>query len=143
MTEIDFYTQVSDKLALVRVLCAKAMARGLRIHVHTPNAETTAKLDRLLWLSPATGFLPHCASTDPLADVTPIIIDHQPTNFAHDQVLINLQDSLPEYFSRFERLLEMVGPLEEDKIRARERFRFYKDRGYLLRTHDLQKSGVT
>ena len=142
MTEIDFYTQVSDKLALVGALCAKAISRGLRIHVDTPDAETSAKLDKLLWLTPATGFLPHCLGNHPLVDVTPIVIDHDAANFAHDQILINLKDQLPEYFSRFERLLEIVGVDEQDKILARERFRYYKDRGYLIRTHDL-KSGVT
>ena len=142
MTEIDFYTQVSDKLALVGVLCAKAVSRGLRIHVDTPDAETTAKLDKLLWQTPATGFLPHCFSNDALAAVTPIIINHHGTHFSHDQILINLRNPLPEYFSRFKRLLEIVGVDEQDKIHARERFRFYKDRGYLIRTHDL-KSGLT
>ena len=142
MTEIDFYTQVSDKLALVGALCAKAISRGLRIHVDTPDAETSAKLDKLLWLTPATGFLPHCLGNHPLVDVTPIVIDHDAANFAHDQILINLKDQLPEYFSRLERLLEIVGVDEQDKILARERFRYYKDRGYLIRTHDL-KSGVT
>ncbi len=142
MTEIDFYTQVSDKLALVGALCAKAINRGLRIHVVTPDAETSAKLDKLLWLTPATGFLPHCPGNHPLVDVTPIVIDYHATDFAHDQILINLKDQLPQYFSRFERLLEIVGVDEQDKIFARERFRYYKDRGYLIRTHDL-KSGVT
>ena len=142
MTEIDFYTQVSDKLALVGALCAKAINRGLRIHVDTPDAETSAKLDKLLWLTPATGFLPHCLGNHPLVDVTPIVIDHHAAHFAHDQILINLKDQLPQYFSRFERLLEIVGVDEQDKTFARERFRYYKDRGYLIRTHDL-KSGVT
>lgn len=142
MTEIDFYTQVSDKLALVSSLCAKALARGLRIHVDTPDAKVTANLSNLLWRHPATGFLPHCASDAPLAGVTPIIVDHQVGKFAHEDILINLKPNLPEYFSRFERLMEIVSLDEQDKIAARERYRFYKDRGYLIRTHDLLKSGV-
>lgn len=143
MTEIDFYTQAGDKLAVACTLCAKAFTRGLRTSVHTPDAETSAQLDRILWTTPATGFLPHCSGTHPLARATPVIIDHDPEHFMHDQVLINLTDTLPSYFSRFERVLEIVGMAEEDKARARERFRFYRDRGYLIRTHDLLKTGET
>jgi len=52
---------------------------------------------------------------------------------------VNFCSDNPQSFSRFERLIEIVGQEEEDKTQARDRFRFYRDRGYEIRTHDLAK----
>jgi len=54
-------------------------------------------------------------------------------------VLLNLRPECPQYFSRFRRLIEIVGVEDADRAGARERFRFYRDRGYEIRTHDLSK----
>jgi DNA polymerase-3 subunit chi len=50
--------------------------------------------------------------------------------------LINLDDEWPPFFSRFERLVEIVGTEEDNKVKARARYKFYKDRGYPLQTFD-------
>ena len=36
-------------------------------------------------------------------------------------------------------LIEIVSLDEEDRAQARDRFRFYRDRGYEIRTHDLSQ----
>ena len=60
MTSIDFYTHVADRLAVAGKLVAKALALHGHVRVLTQDATATEALDRLLWLQPATGFLPHC-----------------------------------------------------------------------------------
>jgi len=52
-------------------------------------------------------------------------------------LLINLGLDVPGFFSRFERVAEVVDGDETQKAKGRERFRFYKDRGYPLETHKL------
>ena len=52
-------------------------------------------------------------------------------------MLINLHPSPPPFFSRFERLVEIVGAGADDIAAGRERWRFYKERGYALRSHNL------
>jgi len=140
MTQIDFYTHVEDKLKTACTLAAKAFARGLRLTAYCPDPETAQRLDRLLWTTPATGFLPHCGPDDPLAAETPVIIDCGGDNLLHDQVLLNLRPEWPPFFSRFQRLIEIVSLEDADRAGARERFRFYRDRGYEIRTHDLSKT---
>jgi DNA polymerase-3 subunit chi len=54
-------------------------------------------------------------------------------------VLINLHELPPPFFSRFERLAEIVSV--DGATAARERFRFYRERGYDLRTHNLSERG--
>ena len=137
MTQIDFYTHAKDKYHTACVLCAKAVERGLRVLVYTPDAETTTTMERLLWATPAIGFIPHCRAADRLAAVTPVIVDHLADALAHDDILLNLQPEQPLFFSRFQRLIEIVGAEENDRIAARGRFRFYRDRGYEIRSHDI------
>lgn len=138
MTQIDFYTYVDDKDAMAATLAGKALARRMRMMILTPDAATTERIDRLLWTQPPTGFLPHCRAHDRLSAVTPVIVDHVAEPVVHEQILLNLCDDHPPHFSRFERLIEIVGADEADRARARERFRFYRERGYEIRSHDMR-----
>lgn len=139
MTTIDFYTHVDDRLAVAARLVAKAYAAHGSVRVLTPDAATTDALDRLLWVQSALSFLPHCRMDSAIAPETPIWIDERPAHDGAAAVLVNLQRDPPPFFSRFERLAEIVG-LEEDDVGAgRARFKFYRERGYALRTHNLSE----
>jgi len=137
VTQIDFYVHVANKLQTLCTLAAKALARDVRMMVLTPDAETTEQVDRMLWSQPSIGFLPHCRAHHRLAPLTPIIVDHLADPVVHEQLLVNLCPDSPAVFSRFERLIEIVSLDEADRTLARARFRFYRDRGYEIRTHDL------
>jgi DNA polymerase III subunit chi len=137
MTSIDFYTHVPDRLEVAARLVAKAFQAHGNVRVLTPDPATTETLDRALWLRPPTAFLPHCRVDHRLAAETPIWVDHVAEHPGPAGVLINLQSSPPAFFSRFERLAEIVGLDEADVAAARERYRYYRERGYELRTHSL------
>jgi DNA polymerase III subunit chi len=137
MTRIDFYTKVADRLQTACTLCGKAVARQMRVLVLTPDAEATERMDRLLWTHPPVGFLPHVRAGHRLAGVTPIVVDHDPGTLERDDLLLNLRPDPPELFSRFQRLIEIVGQDEEDTRACRIRYRFYRDRGYEITLHDL------
>jgi DNA polymerase III subunit chi len=139
VTTIDFYTKVSDKIDTASRVCSKALQRGLRVMILTPDAATTERVDRLLWTTPAIGFLPHVRASHPLAAVTPIIVDHDLSGVDRDDLLLNFGYDTPEVFSRFQRLVEIVTTEPDDAAAARNRFRFYRDRGYEIRTHDLSQ----
>ncbi|MBI4191244.1 MAG: DNA polymerase III subunit chi [Betaproteobacteria bacterium] len=140
MTQIDFYFHVENKLQTACALSAKAFSRGLRVLAFCPDPESGQKFSRLLWTTPAIGFIPHCAPDDRLAAVTPVIVDHDGSNLLHDQVLLNLRAEWPPFFSRFQRLIEIVSLDEEDRRLARERYKFYRDRGYEIQNHDMSKA---
>lgn len=140
MTQIDFYINAADKHRIACVIAAKALERGLRTMIFTPDAATSERLDVLLWSTPALSFIPHCRAGDVLATVTPIVIDHRGDDVTHDDVLVNLRAERPPFFSRFQRLVEIVGNSEDDKAAARERYRYYRERGYQLDTHDTGKN---
>jgi DNA polymerase-3 subunit chi len=138
MTSISFYTHAPDKLAVVRQLVAKAWGQGLNVMIFAPDESVAASIDRLLWTQPALSFIPHCRDSHPLAGATPVIIGEHADALLSADVLINLGKEPPSIFSRFERLLEIVSEDEEDVLSGRQRYRYYKDRGYELVNHDLR-----
>jgi DNA polymerase-3 subunit chi len=139
MTSIDFYTHVPDRIDVAARIIAKAHAAHGSVRVLTPDEATTDALDRRLWLAPPTGFLPHCRLDSPLAAETPVWIGHSLEHSGPAAVLVNLHRDPPPYFSRFERLAEIVGVDEADAAAGRERWKYYKARGYELRQHNLSQ----
>ena len=137
MTRIDFYFNVPDKFRQVAELAHQALGRQRRLFIYTTGANEAAALESVLWSHPSTGFLPHCRSDHPLGPETPIVIDWQGENLLHDDILINLTPNHPPFFSRFKGLIEVVGLEEDDRSTARSRFRFYRDRGYEIKSHDV------
>jgi len=142
VTKVDFYTGSADKLRTACQLSHKAMQNGVRVLLHVPDAATADALDKLLWHYPATAFIPHCRSHETEAATMPVVVGHDGQSFPHSELLISLHGECLPFFSRFERLIELVGLDEEDKKQGRERFKFYKDRGYEMRHIDLAKGGA-
>lgn len=137
MTKVDFYSGVEDKLRTACQLSHKAMQNGLRVLIHTPDEKMAEAIDKLLWQYPATAFMPHCRNEDSAAAEMPVVISHLSEPFAHSEVLVSLHDSCLPFFSRFERVIEIIGKDNEDARLGRERYGFYRDRGYALRHFDL------
>jgi DNA polymerase-3 subunit chi len=99
--------------------------------------EIAQKIDRLLWTWPAVGFVPHCLADDALAAETPVLIATEAQAAPVRDVLLNLAEECPEFFERYDRLLEVVSQDAADRQSARSRYAWYRDRGYALRNHDL------
>lgn len=138
MTRIDFYTlepdSPGDRYLLVCRLAERVRADGLRVLVHCPDPESARHLDRLLWTYRQDSFLPHgiVGQRDLDLKLTPVLIGRDGTPETEDQVLVNLAPEVPTFFSRFERVCEPVDQDPAVRAAARERFRFYRDRGYPL-----------
>ena len=137
MTSVDFYFNAADKLQVACRLAGKALAQGKRLLIYAPQADTAQSIDRLLWTWPATGFVPHCRAGDALAADTPVLIADAADAAARCDILLNLARETPPAFERFERLLEVVARDDGDRQAARERYRFYRERGYRVANHDL------
>lgn len=140
MTRIDFYSDVPDKIQYACRVVRKARAANQQIVV-LANRQHLQLLDDALWTFSEVTFLPHVMAGDPLAASTPIILTASDTvELPHQQILINLSDSTPGNFARFERMLEIISSDETDKAHGRERYRFYLQRGYPLTHHVIDKS---
>ncbi|MBN8780050.1 DNA polymerase III subunit chi [Thiobacillus sp.] len=139
MTEITFYTFADTPLDVARRVATKALGQGRQVMIYAPDAAVADAIDRLLWTTPALGFVPHCRDSDALASETPILIGIDADALRQADVMINLHHEQPPAFARFERLVEIVGQDESGREQGRARYRFYQTRGYALKTHDLRQ----
>jgi len=143
MTQIDFYIlNDSQHGALPLFTCRlteKAYRQGHQVYIHTESDRQLKQLDELLWTFRDGSFLPHrihAAGSDIAAD-QPILLGHTAEPEGPGDVLLNLAGAVPSFFSRFNRVAELVGGEDTQVAAARSRYRFYKDRGYTLNTHNL------
>lgn len=140
MTRIDFYVlkegERTDPDTLACKLVEKAYKLGHQVYLHTGSEQRARHLDQLLWTFRAGSFVPH-GLYPAECQGAPVAIGHDADPREHADVLINLADEIPDFFSRFRRVAEVVGGDAQRRDRARDRFRFYRDRGYPLHTHEL------
>jgi len=139
MTEVAFHFNAPDKLGYACRLLRKAFGTGSRVVV-TGSPELLRELDISLWTFGALEFVPHChgANRDERVQArSPIVLAEAPRSAPHQEVLVNLGEGVPEGFERFERLIEVVTPEDDDRAQARRRWKHYSDRGYAIVRHDL------
>jgi DNA polymerase-3 subunit chi len=139
MTRIDFYSTDQPRLQIACKLAAKAVSQDIAVTIFAPDDSVARAVDKMLWTYPATGFIPHCHSTDRMAVHTPVIIVPILENNGPDQLLVNLADNLPAAFGRFLRLIEIVSSTDSDQAAARSRWKQYKERGYEVNHVNLSK----
>ncbi|MDO8305238.1 DNA polymerase III subunit chi [Herminiimonas sp.] len=135
MTRIDFHSNVPNKIAYACRLVRKARNANFQVVILVRDEAQLVELDEALWTFSEQDFLPHVMLDDALAAQTPILLTAtQAMEAPHHQILINLSDTPPDHFARFERMFEVVSSDEADKSSGRERYSYYKQRGYPL-TH--------
>ncbi len=136
MTRVDFHLNVPDKVAYACRLVRKIRRAGRQAVIWCDDPARLREFDTALWSFSPREFIPHVMASDRLAARTPVLLTSTEGELPHHDVLVNLGTGLPRFFTRFERLVELVGTAEDDRVQARQRYRHYKDRGYPLETHE-------
>ncbi|MDX8379176.1 MAG: DNA polymerase III subunit chi [Gallionella sp.] len=145
MTKVRFYTNSADKLRTTCQLSHKAMQQGLRTVISLPDAVSCEALDKLMWHYPDTAFIPHCrhdkleAMSNGDISQWPVVLSYDNDHFPHYDILISLHSECLSFFSRFDRLIEIISTEVADRHRGRERYKFYRDQGYEMCHFDLEK----
>jgi DNA polymerase-3 subunit chi len=145
MTSIDFHFNTPDRLEYACRLSRKILNAG-QAQVETPlvvfcsDRQRLDAFDDMLWSLWPEEFIPHAHISLPEASESPIVLIHEDVKLASHTLLLNLDDAPPAFFARFVRLFEIVSLEDGDRARARERFAFYRDRGYAINRFDLAKT---
>ncbi len=142
MTQIDFHilqdTSVEARWLYVCRFIEKVERLGHNILVVVDSQDEAHELNDLLWSFKPESFIAHqILGSDQEAKVEitfPTDTGEIPSG-EHKDVLINLSSQIPESFSRFARLAEIV--IQDANIleKTREHYRFYKQRGYPITQH--------
>ncbi len=144
MTEINFYISgyntLRSRILLACRLVEKAREHKLQVHIHTDGYNTTKQMDEMLWIWKESSFIPHISDisndlTNPFSEPVSIASDYAPTK--HCDYLINLSNQIPEFFSRYTKMAEIINQNESILTGGRERYSFYKNRGYTLNYYQL------
>lgn len=144
MSRVDFYVlggaDPKGKLMFTSRLAGKIHRLGQRAYIHAQDERQAKLLDDLLWTFDQSTFVPHEIS-DQAADrppQTPVVIGiRAPCEFQYDVLISLVEDEIPDYWQKFPRIAEIVVADPEDKQRARERFRQYRERGLKVDTHEI------
>ena len=148
MTNVNFYVSkevgLEPRLAIVYRLVTMALQRNLSVHIHTDNEKNSMHIDDLLWKKEKASFIPHLIidesgttnSTEKIRK-TEVTISHNFEPMKDCDYLINFSSERPSYFSRFEKLAEIIDSSEEILAAGRKRYVFYRERGYALQYHQL------
>jgi len=144
MTRVDFYV-LSDALASRRLefvckLAEKACGQSQRVFIYTTTRPLLEELDTRLWDFRPMSFvahtlLPESHSAEEQHNDPVLLSSDEPGS--NRTLLINLDSEVPPFFSRFERTLEVVNKQAEIETSGRLRYRFYKQRGYPLKHHNV------
>ncbi len=130
MTKIRFYTDVPDPMQLMTQLVAQALDKQRRVTLYLADEAAAQAMSKQLWHASADTFLANAMADEPLVAMTPIHLAWQPTHIVQDELLFNYQTSQPLFFGRFRHLFEIVGSDAQEKQAGRQRYAFYRDRGY-------------
>jgi len=162
MTRVDFYVlpdaDADNRNTLICKLAEKAFRHDKPVFIHADDQSLLQQLDDHLWNFRRDSFVPHRllegSNANPLnepddsaanviANAEHSQIDTDPVQLSTGGpstdrvVLINLASKVPPFFSRFERALEVINQADSVRDSARERYRFYQQRGYPLKTHKM------
>ena len=141
MTRIDFYIleqiQAEGREHFACRLVEKAYQQGHQVYVNAADEPQARRMDELLWTFRAGSFIPHTCVDVEEDPESRVHVGYGSDPLHHDDVLVNLAAEVPLFFSRFHRVAEIVDPDKGRREEARSRFRFYRDRGYDLKSHDI------
>lgn len=141
MTQVDFYVlkpeSAGDRFSLACRLSEKIWSRGRRVFICTTNETEARHMNRLLWTYQEQSFIPHGLLGTADESQNPILIGGVTDAGEEHDVLINLSGEVPGYFSRFDRVAECVDHDQALRDASRKRFRYYRERGYPLNTHEI------
>ena len=138
---IDFYILTDDTadaqgLFTCRLL-EKAYQQGHRIFVYCNNETEAGGLDDLLWTFKPDSFIPHHIQGEGPEPPPPIQIGFGTEPRGFSDILLNLADNIPTFYTRFQRVIEIVAADEPAKIRGREHFRSYRKAGTEPKAHTI------
>ncbi|MFZ0219443.1 MAG: DNA polymerase III subunit chi [Candidatus Aquirickettsiella sp.] len=123
-------------------LVDKAYLLQKRVYIHVNSHEEGKRLDDLLWTFRDISFIPHSylvanSILDPMLWVN--IATDKPNALEAD-ILFNLSDEVPTYFSEFARIIEVVSEEKKNKSQSRQKYKFYKTQNCPLTMHNISAS---
>ena len=138
---VDFYLLSSNEQQAFWLLACrlleKAYLRGHRIFVLCNNQKDAENLDELLWTFKDNSFIPHNLQGEGPEPPPAVQIGYKEEPRGFNDILLNLAEEIPTFYTRFRRIMEIVANEEEAKKLSRARYREYRSKLCELQTHNI------
>ena len=128
-------TAINSKALFACRLIEKAYLRGHQLFVYCNNKQDAEALDELLWIFKEDSFIPHNLQGEGPERPPPIQIGYEREPRGFSEILLNFADTIPDFFNRFQRVMEIVPNEEQAKEISRLHYREYRAKGCVLKTH--------
>ena len=139
MTKVNFYIlqqqQAKDRDQFACKLVSQLFKQGRKLYLHTADEGCAQAIDELLWAFEPGAFIPHGLLGSGEDDTIAIGWGDDPSH--HQDVLINLAYDVPSFIGRFDKVAEIVVQAPEIRDPLRASYKYYKDRGYDIKTNEL------
>lgn len=138
---IDFYLLNSPTGAGQRALACKviekAFTSGLPVALCVEDDEQAASLDDLLWTWSQGSFVPHGLARNGGDEPVQIHVQAPPLPLPHNVMVVSLlRNALDEPYLHH-RIADIIGDDDTSRAEARQRFKYYRDRGIEPNTHKI------
>lgn len=153
MTKIEFLllgdTSKDDDIYSIIHEQAQLASDSGGLYIHTQNATQSKTLDEYIRAVRPSTSMPHAIAENLTntrvqkhlsavgSDDAKILIGSCSEPDGSHRTLINTNTDIPWFFSRFEHFIELIQPNENARSKGRERYLYYKYRGYPLQHRQL------
>lgn len=138
---VDFYllntSEPQDKWVFACRLLEKAYLRGHQVFVYCNDQQDAENLDELLWTFKEDSFIPHHLQGEGPEPPPAVQIGYGQEPRGFREILINLANTIPPFYSRFKRVIEIVANEETAKQLSRLHYREYRANACELQTHTI------
>ena len=147
MLRVDFAFGAHDRIAQAVRTTERHVSKGTTLMVFCDDDQRLERYDQQLWALEDTAFVAHERLTPhALEGLKVYLIDNESwpllsaklmTSAYQSSWLLNLADHLPPEPQALSRILEVVGTEDDDREKARVRWRQYQKLGADLHSHRL------
>ncbi|WP_118816112.1 DNA polymerase III subunit chi [Haemophilus haemolyticus] len=138
----QFYILTEDcTLSVEEIACnlaASIWRSGKKVLISCESEAQALEIDESLWQRDPNEFVPHNLSGEATQYPTPIEISWLgKRNLQRRDVLINLQQEIPDFSHSFTQIIDFVPKDDALKTQARERYKQLRALGWVLSTENI------
>ena len=138
---VDFYLITNEVTNTVNnVACRlleKAYLRGHTVFVYCDNQQQAEQIDELLWTYKEDSFVPHHLQGEGPEPPPAVQIGFGPEPRGFHDLLLNMAKTVPPFYQRFRRIMEIVAPNDDAKEISRNHYREYRANACELHAHPI------
>ena len=144
MAEISFYHLTSGQMekSAARLL-DKVYEAKMKAILLLKDQDELDRYDTVLWTFSSKVFLPHGSSKDGNPECQPVWLTTTLENPNNAEILVSTSGQQIEDFGKFKRCLDIFNGHDDDAvIKARKRWKYYKDSNHTLTYWKQNEKGV-